>query len=204
MNPRINRPVSGSVANDLATSEVNDWADLSVGYGHEKEERPSHGDGEAGGGVGVAKHPVTLLMKIGSRSVLWLAIVGLSKASTGAQMESILSLLGMLTKSRSSFTVVISIHTRLDQTTRIHGPITNVDIASQTWIELARPQVHGYNVHDVVFLNALKFVSIADEKVARVFEAPRTFVTLVENLGIESFAPEEVSSASSGYRLAYF
>jgi hypothetical protein len=99
MNPKINHPVSGSVANDLVTSEVNDLVDLSVGCGHEKEERPSHGDGEGGGGVGVAKLPVTLLMKIGSRSVLWLAIVGLSKALIGAQMESILSLLGMLTKS---------------------------------------------------------------------------------------------------------
>ena len=94
--------------------------------------------------------------------------------------------------------MIISIHTRLDQTTRIHGPIPNVDINSPTWIELARPQIHGYNVHDVVFLNALKFVSIADEKVVRVFEAPRTFVTLVENLGIENFAPEEVGSISNG------
>jgi elongator complex protein 2 len=100
--------------------------------------------------------------------------------------------------------VLISIHTRLDQTTRIHGPTPNVDTASPSWIELARPQVHGYNVHDVVFLNALRFVSIADEKVARVFEAPRTFVTLVEKLGIGSFAPEEVGSTSDGYRLAYF
>jgi WD40 repeat protein len=87
-------------------------------------------------------------------------------------------------------------HGRLDQTTRIHGPVRNVDVDFPSWCELARPQVHGYNLHDVVFLDALKFVSIADEKVTRVFEAPRTFLTLVESLGIAKFTPEEVSFSS--------
>ena len=85
---------------------------------------------------------------------------------------------------------------RLDQTTRIYGPTRTVNADSPSWSELARPQVHGYNLHDVVFLNALKFVSIADEKVARVFEAPLPFLTLVESLGIAKYAPETVNSSS--------
>ncbi|KAJ7744505.1 WD40-repeat-containing domain protein [Mycena maculata] len=71
----------------------------------------------------------------------------------------------------------------LDQTTRIHGPIRGHD-GSSSWHELSRPQVHGYDVLGVSFLGPLKFVSIADEKVARVFEAPRGFVDSVEQLGI--------------------
>jgi hypothetical protein len=35
-------------------------------------------------------------------------------------------------------------------------------------------------------------VSVADEKVARVFEAPRGFVKLAERLGISKFAEKEV------------
>ncbi|KAJ6614307.1 WD40-repeat-containing domain protein [Mycena sp. CBHHK59/15] len=69
----------------------------------------------------------------------------------------------------------------LDQTTRIHGPLPGPD-GSVSWHELSRPQVHGYDVLGVAFLGPLKFVSIADEKVARVFEAPRGFVDLIEKL----------------------
>jgi hypothetical protein len=42
-----------------------------------------------------------------------------------------------------------------------------------------------------VFLGPLKFVSIADEKVARVFEAPRGFVDLAEKLGVATFTEEQ-------------
>ncbi|KAF7332178.1 Elongator complex protein [Mycena kentingensis (nom. inval.)] len=77
----------------------------------------------------------------------------------------------------------------LDQTTRIHGPVVQ-PTGAISWRELARPQVHGYDMLDVAFLDPLKFVSIADEKVARVFEAPGIFVDLVENLGIARFAKQ--------------
>ena len=44
----------------------------------------------------------------------------------------------------------------------------------------------------VQFLDALKFVSIADEKVARVFEAPRAFVQLSKNLQVIGVDVDEV------------
>lgn len=75
-----------------------------------------------------------------------------------------------------------------DQTTRIHGP---VEAAGGAWHEIARPQVHGYDLIRGVFLERLRFVSIADEKVARVFDAPRSFVEVSEFLGVAQFDASE-------------
>lgn len=83
----------------------------------------------------------------------------------------------------------------LDQTTRIHAgiPVTGGDaLPSVIWHEVGRPQVHGYDLVGVASLDALRFVSIADEKVARVFEAPREFIQVLDNLGIASLAPDSV------------
>jgi len=49
---------------------------------------------------------------------------------------------------------------------------------------------------DAVFLDSLKFVSIADEKVVRVFEAPRNFVQLAKTLDVAYFAESEVRSSA--------
>ncbi|KAG9219260.1 hypothetical protein CCMSSC00406_0001670 [Pleurotus cornucopiae] len=78
----------------------------------------------------------------------------------------------------------------VDQTTRIHGPIKDAS-GLETWHELARPQVHGYDMVDVTFLSALSFVSIADEKVIRVFEAPKSFVDTLDGLGVVNFSDTE-------------
>jgi len=53
----------------------------------------------------------------------------------------------------------------------------------------------------VQFLNALKFVSIADEKVARVFEAPKAFVQLIKNLQVAGIDADEVNSSLLFYCL---
>ena len=61
-------------------------------------------------------------------------------------------------------------HDSLDQTTRIHGAIPTTTPGGSSvpvWHEIARPQVHGYDLISAVFLAPLRFVSIADEKVAR-------------------------------------
>ena len=59
-----------------------------------------------------------------------------------------------------------------DQTTRFHG----VWKAKGTWHEFGRPQVHGYDMTCIAPLAPFKFVSGADEKILRVFEAPRGFL----------------------------
>lgn len=44
------------------------------------------------------------------------------------------------------------------------------------WYEMARPQVHGYDVQCLALLGRYRFASGADEKVVRVFEAPSNFL----------------------------
>ncbi|KAG9074746.1 hypothetical protein FS749_013663 [Ceratobasidium sp. UAMH 11750] len=83
------------------------------------------------------------------------------------------------------------VSTSLDQTTRIHGPVG----PSRTWHELARPQVHGYDLTDAAFVGpgALRLVSSADEKIARVFDAPKGFVRTVRALGTVDWDGEQAS-----------
>ncbi|KAF8332818.1 WD40-repeat-containing domain protein [Cantharellus anzutake] len=66
----------------------------------------------------------------------------------------------------------------LDQTTRIHGHWIRNDGETrvETWHEIARPQIHGYDLISAIFIDPLRFVSAADEKVARVFDAPKAFI----------------------------
>ncbi|KLO16343.1 WD40 repeat-like protein [Schizopora paradoxa] len=71
-----------------------------------------------------------------------------------------------------------------DQTTRIHACVRRVKNEGEVWREIGRPQVHGYDLVDAVFLSETKFVSIADEKVARVFEAPKRFLGLCKQFDI--------------------
>lgn len=75
----------------------------------------------------------------------------------------------------------------MDQTTRVHGAIPSPSSASRSsggWHELARPQVHGYDLVGVTWLGPWTFASVADEKVARIFEASQGFVETVKKLGV--------------------
>lgn len=49
-------------------------------------------------------------------------------------------------------------------------------------LELGRPQIHGYPIASVAFTNRLQFVSGADEKIVRVFDAPKIFVATLKEL----------------------
>jgi elongator complex protein 2 len=60
------------------------------------------------------------------------------------------------------------------------------------WHELARPQVHGYDLVGAAWLGPWTFASVADEKVARIFEAPRGFVETVKKLGVCGVAESTV------------
>ncbi|KAK1269256.1 Elongator complex protein 2 [Acorus gramineus] len=75
-----------------------------------------------------------------------------------------------------------------DQTTRIFAPWKNtVSLQDRShWHEIARPQVHGHDINCVAIIQGKgnhRFVSGADEKVARVFEAPSSFLKTL-NLSI--------------------
>ncbi len=68
-----------------------------------------------------------------------------------------------------------------DQTTRIHAPwrLRDSPDGRVLWREIARPQVHGYDLNTVTMLPDHKMASGADEKIVRVFESTRSFL---ENL----------------------
>lgn len=60
-----------------------------------------------------------------------------------------------------------------DQTTRIHAPWRN---DFETWHEIARPQVHGYDMQALALLSRYKFASGAEEKIVRTFQASANFI----------------------------
>ncbi|XP_062425681.1 elongator complex protein 2 isoform X2 [Rhea pennata] len=63
-----------------------------------------------------------------------------------------------------------------DQTTRLFAPWKTKHKTEVTWHEIARPQVHGYDIRCLAMIGRFQFVSGADEKVLRVFRAPKNFV----------------------------
>ena len=52
-----------------------------------------------------------------------------------------------------------------DQTTRAHAPWIQEGQREVTWREIARPQIHGYDLKCLHVITPVLFVSGADEKV---------------------------------------
>uniref|UniRef100_A0A8B9U4D2 Elongator complex protein 2 n=1 Tax=Anas zonorhyncha TaxID=75864 RepID=A0A8B9U4D2_9AVES len=70
----------------------------------------------------------------------------------------------------------------LDQTTRLFAPWKRKHETEVTWHEVARPQVHGYDMRCLAMIGRFQFVSGADEKVLRVFRAPKNFIENFSNI----------------------
>ncbi|KAH8280565.1 hypothetical protein KR018_010268 [Drosophila ironensis] len=68
-----------------------------------------------------------------------------------------------------------------DQTTRLHAPWVQ-DGVGATWHELARPQVHGYDMQALALLSRYKFASGAEEKIVRTFQATANFIENFRNI----------------------
>ncbi|KAA8529106.1 hypothetical protein F0562_034095 [Nyssa sinensis] len=86
-----------------------------------------------------------------------------------------------------------------DQTTRIFAPWLNEPCLKngETWHEIARSQVHGHDINCVTIIQGKgnhRFVSGAEEKVARVFEAPLSFLKTLNHATsqIPSFPEDQV------------
>lgn len=74
-----------------------------------------------------------------------------------------------------------------DQTTRLHARWATTG----TWHEMARPQIHGYDLNCIDALGPARFVSGADEKLMRVFDEPRAVARLLRSVaGIEGAGGE--------------
>ncbi|KAF7561605.1 hypothetical protein G7046_g2562 [Stylonectria norvegica] len=71
--------------------------------------------------------------------------------------------------------------TSSDRTTRLHarwkGP------GGDTWHEMSRPQIHGYDLNCIDSLGTSQFVSGADEKLMRVFSEPKAVASMLTRLG---------------------
>ena len=86
------------------------------------------------------------------------------------------------------------------QTTRIFAPWQNEASPGgcDYWHEIARPQVHGHDINCVTIIYGKgnhRFVSGANEKVARVFEAPLSFLkTLNHAISQKSSFPEDLQA----------
>ncbi|PVV05331.1 hypothetical protein BB560_000162 [Smittium megazygosporum] len=82
----------------------------------------------------------------------------------------------------------------LDKTARIFGNWKSDSIANGTWHEISRPQIHGYELTCVTFVNPFVYSSGADEKVARVFEAPNYFNQIYNGLCVSPDLSDEKKS----------
>ncbi|KAM6135431.1 elongator complex protein 2 isoform 2-T2 [Pterocles gutturalis] len=82
-----------------------------------------------------------------------------------------------------------------DQTTRLFTPWKRKQETEVTWHEIARPQVHGYDMRCLAMIGRFQFVSGADEKVLRVFCAPKNFIENFSN--ITGIPMEKLSSHQS-------
>ena len=67
-----------------------------------------------------------------------------------------------------------------DQTTRLHAAWKRGNNSS--WHEMARPQIHGYNLNCIDSVSQTEFISGADEKLLRVFDEPRATADLLNTL----------------------
>ncbi|XP_037295627.1 probable elongator complex protein 2 [Manduca sexta] len=68
-----------------------------------------------------------------------------------------------------------------DQTSRLHAPWVKQDGSSE-WHEIARPQVHGYDLASLALITSTTYASAAEEKVIRVFTAPHNLITNFKNI----------------------
>lgn len=67
-----------------------------------------------------------------------------------------------------------------DQTTRLHAAWDRG--SKHSWHEMARPQIHGYDLNCIDTIDQINFISGADEKLLRVFDEPRATADLLNSL----------------------
>ena len=67
-----------------------------------------------------------------------------------------------------------------DQTTRLHAAWEHG--VKRSWHEMARPQIHGYDLNCIDSINRTQIISGADEKLLRVFDEPRATADLLDHL----------------------
>ena len=83
-----------------------------------------------------------------------------------------------------------------DQTTRLHAAWKRG--REYSWHEMARPQIHGYDLNCIDSVDRIKFISGGDEKLLRVFDEPRATADLLETLcGVHTNVEQNLSDAAN-------
>lgn len=82
-----------------------------------------------------------------------------------------------------------------DQTTRLFGEWKRD--GQVTWHELARPQIHGYDLTTISAYPHWTFVSGSDEKVLRIFQLPRPTADLIARLSHRTLDTADLPSAAN-------
>jgi elongator complex protein 2 len=87
--------------------------------------------------------------------------------------------------------------TSSDQTTRLHAEWTTAAHTEQrnTWHEMSRPQIHGYDLNCISTLGPASFVSGADEKLMRVFTEPKAVARMLSRLTNATTASSDIAAA---------
>lgn len=86
--------------------------------------------------------------------------------------------------------------TSSDQTTRLYAEWKRNTACS--WHELARPQIHGYDLNCIDSISQSRFISGADEKLLRVFDEPRGTANLLFSMsGIRNMNGEDMPEAAN-------
>jgi hypothetical protein len=97
--------------------------------------------------------------------------------------------------------------TGADQTTRLWAEVPTTDLTTCRWMEVGRPQVHGYDMTSIICIGGNsdedgepchRFVSGAEEKVLRVFDCPVSTLRLISSLKRlrkSDFKEEDISNS---------
>lgn len=82
--------------------------------------------------------------------------------------------------------------TSLDQSTRLWAKHKD-----GTWKEFARPQIHGYDIQSIHVMSPTLFISGAEEKIVRVFQATSSVVDLLARVAGIDFRHEDTAQAAN-------
>lgn len=82
--------------------------------------------------------------------------------------------------------------TSLDQSTRLWAEHND-----GTWKEFARPQIHGYDIQSIHVITPALFISGAEEKIVRIFQATSSVVDMLARVAGIDFRQESTAEAAN-------
>lgn len=85
--------------------------------------------------------------------------------------------------------------TSLDQTTRLYA--LNKVGDKKEWREFARPQIHGYDLTNILSISQTEFISAGEEKIIRIFKEPKNVADILKKFAGVEYNRTDVSQIAS-------